>query len=80
MSDQFVSSSCQMPNCHNLCTKKISKSGVFAGIHIDDISLKVCNDHSIQEVNQIINAICEEKAVSCQLINPYMEIAACLSK
>ena len=65
---------CEIPNCSNESFKKISKTGIFYGVYVDEEDIFVCDKHNINEINDCINKICTEKAIANQVVNPFAEI------
>ena len=66
---------CQMPGCDKKSVKKINKSGIFSGINIEDFSISVCSNHSVQDVNEYLTGMCNKEAISLQAINPFLDIS-----
>jgi hypothetical protein len=64
---------CEMPDCQNESLKKVSKSGIFYGICLDDHTIMVCNDHTINEINERINNSCAENSLDQQMCNPFAD-------
>lgn len=65
---------CQMPNCDNEGNLIRKKNGVFCGIHLDNISIICCENHSEDEINLQLNTIGNRESSSQQKnCNTFME-------
>jgi len=64
---------CEMPDCNNDSTKKITKNGIFYGISLDDCSIHVCENHTIHEINTCLDDNLQQDCINSQMCNPFMQ-------
>lgn len=62
-----------MPNCSNEITKTVKNSGIFYGVHIESAELGVCDNHPINEVQDILNELCKNQCINSQICNPFVD-------
>ena len=53
---------CQMPGCRNKVNKYTNKEGIFLGIHLENVVIFTCSNHSSHEIESELEKIGEEEA------------------
>lgn len=64
--------SCEMPDCNNTSTKMVARSGVFCGVSVQKAKMRICDAHSPPEIDKELRSMCEQAAIDCQLVNPFV--------
>lgn len=65
---------CQMPGCSNKGMKACTKNGVFLGVHLENVMVWTCKEHSDQEIDDALQNVGEEEASTLQHENPFVKI------
>jgi hypothetical protein len=68
-----VKMKCEMPDCNNNSTKKITKEGIHYGVFIQDACVNVCEEHTIHEVNNHLEEVFVENCSNLQECNPFIQ-------
>lgn len=65
---------CQIPGCENKGVVACRKDGVFLGIHLENVIVWTCKNHSTKEVEEALQIVGEEEASSLQHdANPFLD-------
>lgn len=66
---------CQIPNCKNKGVKACKKEGIFMGVHLENVMVWTCEEHSNKEVNEALQIAGEEEASILQHeANPFLDV------
>lgn len=66
---------CQIPGCKKKGLKATVKDGVFFGVHLENVMIWTCADHSEEEITEALQNIGEEEASLLQHeANPFQEV------
>lgn len=64
---------CQIPGCKNMGHLATKKDGIFSGIHLENVMIWTCNEHSKEEIEKKLKLIGEEESSLLQHENPYCQ-------
>lgn len=65
---------CQISGCKNKSIIAYKKDGIFLGVHLENVMVWVCKEHSIQEINNAIQLVGENEASVLQHdVNPFLD-------
>ena len=67
--------SCEIPDCKNLSTTTVARSGVFSGVSVQGAKMRICGSHDPLDVDRELRSVCEQAAIGCQLVNPFVDSA-----
>lgn len=67
---------CQIPGCKNKGIVACKKDGIFLGVHLENVMVWVCKEHSTQEVDNALQLVGEDEASALQHeCNPFLDAA-----
>ena len=65
--------SCEMPECKKDSVKTVARSGVFCGVSVQKAKMRICDSHDPLDVDRELRALCEQAAIGCQMVNPFVD-------
>lgn len=65
---------CQIPGCKNKGVVACKKDGIFLGVHLENVMVWMCKEHSTEEVENAIQDVGEDEATNLQHeANPFLD-------
>lgn len=69
-----VTMKCQIPGCKCKKAKPISKSGIFYGVNLENITIYSCGNHTKLEVDRALEIAGEKEVFLLQDENPFCKL------
>lgn len=72
---------CQMPGCKNKGIQATKKNGIFLGVHLENVAIFTCNEHSIEEIETELEKVGQEEASYLEHeCNPFLDAPKLIKK